>query len=101
MDEKPVAGLVTAAVAVPLVALCCLGPAVLGSILGGMVGWFGGLNAVEVAAAALAAGALAYGFLRWRRARRARIPSEPSRSHDAAGRVPTSQSRVRRREFTP
>src|SRR5258708_22283227 len=60
MNDKPVAGLVTAAVIVPIVALCCLGPTVLASLVGGLVGWMGGLGSAEVAGAALAVGFVAY-----------------------------------------
>jgi hypothetical protein len=69
MNDKPVAGLVTAAVIAPIVALCCLGPTVLASLVGGLVGWMGGLGSAEVAAAAIAAGFVAYGLRGWHRAR--------------------------------
>ena len=70
MSDKAIAGLVTAAVVAPVALLCCLGPVVLGSIFGGIVGWIGGLNLVAAAGMALAIGLFAYGFLRWRKARR-------------------------------
>jgi len=70
MSDKPIAGLVIAAVMAPLALFCCLGPVVLGSVLGGIISWLGGLNLAAGAGAALAAGLLAYGFLRWRKARR-------------------------------
>lgn len=69
-SDKPFVGLVIAAVVAPVALLCCLGPVVLGSILGGIVGWFGGLNLLAAGGVATAIGLLAYGFLRWRRARR-------------------------------
>lgn len=83
MEEKPVAGLVTAAVAVPLVALCCLGPVVLGSVLGGIGAWLGGLNAAEIVGATFVAGILAYGLLRRVRARNAHGRTEPASTRDA------------------
>ncbi|HUZ73775.1 MAG TPA: hypothetical protein VMU87_12385 [Stellaceae bacterium] len=67
MDEKPVAGIVTAAAVVPLVLLCCLGPVVVGSVIGGVAGWLGGLGPAEIAGAAVALAAITYGLLRWRR----------------------------------
>lgn len=69
MNDKPVAGFATAAVVAPLVVLCCLGPVVLVSVLGGAVTWFAGWGLAEAAAGALAVGLVAYGILRWRRAR--------------------------------
>lgn len=38
MDDKPTAGLVTAIIIAPLVALCCLGPVFIGSAVGGILG---------------------------------------------------------------
>ena len=64
MSDKPVAGIVTAAVAVPVVALCCLGPAVLGSIAGGVLGWFGGLGPVAAIALVFGAALALYGVAR-------------------------------------
>src|SRR5262249_54954997 len=74
MNDNRVAGFVTALLVAPLVVVCCLGPAVLGSALGALVGWVGGLGPVEVIAAAFAAGLAIYGFLRLRRARSNRRP---------------------------
>ena len=78
MNDKPVAGLVTFAMVAPVVALCCLGPVVLGSVLGGVVSWFAGLGPAEVAAGALAMGLAAYGSLRWQRAR---FPQADAQTH--------------------
>ncbi len=91
MNEKPVAGLVTTAVVAPLVAVCCLGPAAFGSILGGVAGWLGGLNAAAVAGPALAAGLVAYGFFRWRGARLRR--EEGQQSSGPVGRPRTPSDR--------
>jgi len=38
MNDNRVAGFVTALLVAPLVVVCCLGPAVLGSALGALVG---------------------------------------------------------------
>jgi hypothetical protein len=70
MSDKPIVGLVIAAVVAPVALLCCLGPVVLGSILGGIVGWFDGLNLLAAGGVALATSLLTYGFLLWRKARR-------------------------------
>ena len=69
MSDNRVAGFVTALLVAPLVIVCCLGPAVLGSALGAAVGWLGGLGSIEVMGAAFAAGLVVYGLVRWRRAR--------------------------------
>ena len=42
MSDKPVAGLVAAALVAPLVAVCCLAPAALVSGAGWLFGWLGG-----------------------------------------------------------
>jgi hypothetical protein len=69
VSEKPAAGLIAAAVVAPLAVLCCRGPAVLGSVLGGVAGWLGGLGLAAAAGAGIAAGVAAYALFRWRRAR--------------------------------
>jgi uncharacterized protein YcfJ len=68
MDEKPIAGIVTAIIIAPLVALCCLGPLVIGSALGGVVGWFSGQGLGLTAVLVFSAGAVGYAVTRWRRA---------------------------------
>lgn len=72
MDDKPGGALAGAALVVPLVALCCLGPAVLGSFLGGLLAWIGGLGLAEIAGAAIVVGLMAYGLVRWRKLRHRR-----------------------------
>jgi hypothetical protein len=69
MNDKPVAGVVTALVAVPLALLCCLGPIALGSVLAGVAGWLGGLGVFAILGVVLTAAAAGYGLLRWRWAR--------------------------------
>ncbi len=76
MDKKPVAGIVTAAAVVPLLLLCCLGPVVVGSVIGGVIGWLGGLGPAEIAGAAVALAAITYGRLRWRRRRLRRAETQ-------------------------
>lgn len=97
MEEKPVAGLVTAIIAAPLVALCCAGPIVIVSALSGAAGWLGGLNGALVMVFALVAGAAAFGFVQWRKARA--LPTDegpvdsveaPERRPDVIGAVPCS-----------
>lgn len=69
MNEKSFAGLATAALVAPLVALCCVGPVVVGSLLGGLAGWLGGLNLFEVAGATAGTAIAVYAFIGWRRGR--------------------------------
>ncbi|MEW6629514.1 MAG: hypothetical protein AB1440_01470 [Pseudomonadota bacterium] len=68
MDEKPFAGLVTAIIIAPLAVLCCLGPLLIGSALGGVAGWLGGQRLGLTAVLALSAGAIGYAVMRRRRA---------------------------------
>lgn len=68
MSEKPIAGIVTAAIVAPLAAVCCLGPALFGSILSSVFGWFSGVDPVVTIGLALAVGGGAYGILRRRSA---------------------------------
>jgi|SRR6516164_4319516 len=63
MNDNRAAGFVTALLVAPLVVVCCLGRAVLGSPLGALFGW------PEILGGGLAAGLVVYGLLRWRRAR--------------------------------
>jgi hypothetical protein len=49
MDEKLVAGFVTAAVVAPVCALCILGPAALASIFAGVAAWLGGFDPLVAA----------------------------------------------------
>ncbi len=68
MNEKPTAGVVTAIIIAPLVALCCLGPVFIGSAVGGLMGWLSGQRLVMAGVLALLAGAVGYAVMRWRRA---------------------------------
>ena len=69
MHDKIVAGAVTAVVIAPMCAVCILGPAVVGSVLGGISGWVGGLSPVLTTGLALATGILVLGIVRRRRTR--------------------------------
>lgn len=64
MDDKPTAGIVTAIIIAPLVALCCLGPVVIGSAVGGVLGWFSGQGLVIGGVLTLLAGAAGYALMR-------------------------------------
>ncbi len=66
MSDKPVAGITTAIIALPLVILCCLGPAFLLAGLGGLIGWFGGANILLTVSMAIVAGIAVNRFLRRR-----------------------------------
>lgn len=66
MSDKPVAGITTAIIALPLVILCCLGPAFLFAGLGGLIGWLGGANIFLAVAMAIVAGIAVNRFLRRR-----------------------------------
>ena len=59
MNGKFMAGVTTAIVVAPVCAVCILGPALIGSFLGGFAGWFGGLDPLAVAGLAMAIGVLA------------------------------------------
>ncbi len=70
MSDKPVAGLVAAVAIAPVVALCCLGPAFLGSAVAWVSGWFGGLGPVTATALAIVAAVPVIALLRRSKARR-------------------------------
>ena len=85
MSEKPIAGLVTAAVVAPLCALCFLGPVVLASGVAGVWGWLSGLGPTVILGLVLSVAALVYGLFRWRKLRTSR--HEPA----ADGPVPVTR----------
>lgn len=78
MDDKPTAGLVTAIIIAPLVALCCLGPVFIGSAVGGILGWFSGQGLVVGGMLTLLAGAAGYAVMRWRRRSSRRADASPT-----------------------
>ena len=72
MSDKPIAGLVIAAVVAPLCVLCVLGPVILASGVAGAWGWLSGLGPVVVLGLVVLVAALVYGLLRRRKARTSR-----------------------------
>ncbi len=78
MSDKPVAGLVAAVAIVPVAALCCLGPAFLGSAVAWVSGWFSGLGPVTATGLAIVSGILAIALMRWRKARRGNAAGDAS-----------------------
>ena len=71
MHDKALAGILSAVVIAPVCALCILGPAMLGSALGGLTGWFTGLGPVLSTGLAIIAGLLVYGYFRRKKERSA------------------------------
>lgn len=69
MGEKLAAGIVAAAVIPPICAVCILGPAAIGSLAAGAVGWLGGFGPLATLALMIAAGALVYRRILGRRMR--------------------------------
>ncbi len=64
MNEKLLAGLVTAVVVAPICALCILGPAFLVSALAGALGWFGWLDPVLATGLAIVGALVVFGLAR-------------------------------------
>jgi hypothetical protein len=93
MNEKLTAGIVTAAAIAPVCALCILGPAVLGSMIAGIAGWFGGLSAITTAGLVLVAGIAGYEILRRRKARRSPM--------SLSGPMPLTEETSDERQKTP
>jgi len=71
MGEKIIAGLVTAAVAAPVCAVCILGPTFLGSAFGWVLGRVSGLGPIATLGAAILAGLVVYGLVRRRKSKAA------------------------------
>lgn len=69
MSDKPVAGVMTAIIITPILAICCLGPVIFASTLGSVFAWFAGFDAFAVLGLALVAGGVAVLFVKRRRAR--------------------------------
>ena len=69
MGEKLAAGIVAAVVISPICAVCILGPAAIGSLFAGAVGWLGGFGPLATVALMIAAGALVYRHMHRRRTR--------------------------------
>jgi len=64
VNEKLVAGVVTAVGVAPLCAVCVLGPAAIGSALAGASAWLGGAGALLTVALMVVAGLLLHRTLR-------------------------------------
>lgn len=69
MDEKLVAGFVTAGAVSPICAVCIVGPAAIGSLFAGLFGWLGGFEPLATVALMIAAAALVHRDFRRRRTR--------------------------------
>lgn len=69
-ENSKKSGILTAAVAVPVMAVCCGGgafvAAAIGSTIGGIATWFSGIGGVTTVVVGLAVALLAHGFLRRR-----------------------------------
>jgi hypothetical protein len=99
MNDRPVAGILTALAVVPIVALCCLGPLVLGSaVLSGIAGWLVGWGWFAIVGAALVVGAVGYALLRRPMGRRVRAGISgssglPTRCAERSGEAAVARSR--------
>ncbi len=82
MGEKLAAVIVGAAVISPICAVCILGPAAIGSLFAGAVGWIGGFGPLATVALMIAAGVLVYRDILRRRRR-----APPDREASAVVRV--------------
>lgn len=99
MSDKLIAGLVTAAAALPLCGLCIIGPVALGSAFAGVGAWVGGLEPWAMALAAAGVAALAYALLRRRRRTRTARSGPVAGEADAptsAGFLPGARPRTGR-----
>lgn len=77
MNDKFVAGLMTAIVVALVCSVCILGPAVIASAFAGIAAWFAGIEEFVTVGLVVVAGLIAFGFARSRRRQRAFVsPSE-------------------------
>ncbi len=70
MSDRPLAGIMTALVAVPLVVLCCVAltaPLLVGSIIAAITAWIGGVDPVSAVLIALIAAGAVIGIRQWRK----------------------------------
>ncbi len=68
MSDKPIAVLVTTAIAAPLMVVCCLfAPAAIAWLVAWASGWVAGIGAAASTGLAIVAALLVYGFTRRRR----------------------------------
>jgi hypothetical protein len=84
MNDKLVAGLVTAVAIAPLCAVCILGPAFLGSLLAGSFGWLAGTSPETTLGLAIIGAILVYAYMR----RRNGTARHSARSSSAPGDMP-------------
>ena len=82
MGEKLAVGIVSAAVISPICAVCILGPAAIGSLFAGAVGWLGGFGPLATVALMIAAGAFVYRNMLHRKTR-----APPDHAGSAGGQV--------------
>ena len=69
MEEKWAVGIVSAVMISPICAVCILGPAAIGSLFAGSIGWLGGFGTLATIALMIAAGAFVYRHILRRRTR--------------------------------
>lgn len=84
MSDKFVAGIVTVAVISPICSVCILGPAAIGSLFAGALGWLGGFGQLTTLALMAAAGGLVYRHFLRRGVREQTIHGETSESGSLA-----------------
>ncbi len=102
MNDKMMAGLVTAVGVVPICALCILGLAAAGSLVAGALGWIGGLGPIVTTALAMISGLLVYGLFRRRKStghvgRNRAYDGSPTVADRIDGAIPTTVSGSLRR----
>ena len=83
MRDKPVAALAAVLVVAPICAVCLLGPAIFGAVIGGLGGWLSGNGPLTVAVVAILGG---LGALALRYRRRQRAAAQTATDDDAASR---------------
>ncbi len=82
MSDKPIAVLMTALVVAPICVTCLVGPAVLGSMIVGLWGWFSGNAPLAAVAVVVMAASLVYALKR----RQRRQPDASAGSREDAAR---------------
>ena len=89
MSEKLAVIIVSAAGILPICAVCILGPAAIGSLFAGGVGWLGGFGPLATAALMIATGALVYRHILRRRTQA--LPDREASAGDQVHRPPQSK----------
>ena len=70
MSDKPLAGILTAVIAVPGVVLCCVAltsPLLVGSVFAAVTAWIGGVDPVSALLIALITASAVVGIRQWRK----------------------------------